>query len=418
MQLKLVNVISVGLLILTGSAVNATACDFIVPGERAVCSDSVKPLSSARFIYEYGHLSNFTWCVQEQKKATVAFLGGSITNMTGWRDKVMQYLQEQYPATQFTFINAGIPSLGSLPHAFRLQRDVLDKGKIDLLFVESAVNDHGNGTTETEQRRALEGIVRHTLAANSATDIVMMAFVDEDKITDYNSGKVPLEIKVHEDIAKYYHLPFINLAEEITKRISNKEFTWKDDFKNLHPSPFGQQLYFQTIKQLLDQSFSRKKISAPVAAKIPVAIQGLNYSKAAYQPVVNAKELKGFAVKENWQPHDSARTRAGFAKIPVLEAEQAGASFEFTFSGTTVGLAVLAGPDAGMLEYTIDNGPVKKVDLYTRWSSNLHLPWYLLLGDDLDNRSHTIKVKIADEHNIQSKGNACRVAYFLVNGVN
>lgn len=78
--------------------------------------------------------------------ATVAFLGGSITYNPGWRDSVGQYLQTKFPQTKFHFIKAGIPSLGSLPDAFRFQQDVLDSGKIDLLFIEAAVNDRVNKT--------------------------------------------------------------------------------------------------------------------------------------------------------------------------------------------------------------------------------------------------------------------------------
>lgn len=391
---------------------SAVACN--IPDNRTA-ADSVTPLSSVAFIHTYGNLGNFYQYVQ-QGKVTVTFLGGSITNMQGWRDKVMQYLQEKYPSTQFTFINAGIPSLGSLPHAFRLQRDVMDKGKTDLLFVESAVNDHGNGTPEIQQRRALEGIVRHALSANPAMNIVMMAFADEDKIADYDAGRVPIEIKVHEDIAAHYHLPFINLAEEVAKRIANKEFTWKDDFKNLHPSPFGQQLYFLTIKALLEQQAGRpvKKITAKNT--LPAPIQSLNYAAAAYRPVNTATSLNNFAIQDNWQPQDSARTRPGFVHVPVLQATKAGASFELNFTGTAAGIAVLSGPDAGVLEYSIDNGPVKTIDLYTRWSNNLHLPWYLLLGDELEKSTHVLKVKVSAEQNAQSKGTACRIVYFLVNG--
>ena len=51
---------------------------------------------------------------------------------------------KKFPDTKFEFINAGIGSMGSVPHAFRLERDVLAKGPVDLLFVEAAVNDSSN----------------------------------------------------------------------------------------------------------------------------------------------------------------------------------------------------------------------------------------------------------------------------------
>ena len=375
----------------------------------------VKPLLSDTFIHSYGNLNNFLFRLQNEKKVTVAFFGGSITNMNGWRNKVGQYLQEKYPYIDFTFINAGIPSLGSVPHAFRAQNDVLDKGKIDLMFIESAVNDHVNGTPEIQQRKALEGIIRHSYKANPTMDMVLMAFVDEDKIADYNAGRIPPEVKVHEDLSKYYHLPFINLAKEVAERIAHKEFTWKDDFKSIHPSPFGQEIYFATIKRLLQNDLTDKAIRSISVKKLPPPLQRFNYENGEYVSVENADNKNGFRIDTSWTPSDSAHTRPGFVNVPMLISDQPGSSFDFTFNGKAVGLALVAGPDAGILSYSIDGVKEKKMDIFTKWSKNLHLPWYVLLGDNLEKRKHTLHVVISSEHNPNSKGTAIRIVHFLVN---
>src|SRR3546814_13813688 len=74
-------------------------------------------------------------------------------------------------------------------------------------------------------------------------NIVLMAFADEDKIRDYESGSIPAEVALHEQIANYYKLSFLNLAQAVQQRIASREFTWAADFKELHPSPFGKELY-------------------------------------------------------------------------------------------------------------------------------------------------------------------------------
>jgi sialidase-1 len=201
------------------------------------------------FFTTAGKLNNFYYAVTVKKKATVAFLGGSITFNPGWRDKVCKYLKETYPATDFHFIAAGIPSLGSLPHAFRLQRDILDSGKTDLLFVEAAVNDRG--TDSTTQVRSLEGIIRHAKKVDPYTDVILMAFADPQKIEHYNKGKVSPELVNHEMVARHYNIPYINLALEAHDKIKNEELNWADDFKDIHPWYHGQGLYFATIKSLL-----------------------------------------------------------------------------------------------------------------------------------------------------------------------
>ncbi|TBO42943.1 SGNH/GDSL hydrolase family protein [Pedobacter kyonggii] len=370
-------------------------------------------LQSSSFITFNGYSHTVAEKFGKNEAVTVAFLGGSITNMEGWRGLVSNYLAKTYLQTKFRFINAGIPSLGSLPHAFRLQRDVLDSGKIDLLFVESAVNDHANKTAEQTQRRALEGIIRHTLNKNPKTDIVMMAFADEDKNDDFNKGKIPTEVKVHSDLAEYYHLPFINLALEVDKRIANGEFTWPADFKNLHPSAFGQQLYFNTIKTYLEEN--QKNANKKASAGLPKIIDKFAYTKGQYLSINSAENLNTFSINKNWKPTDGLEGRPDFVNIPVLESNTRNSTFDLLFKGNTVGIAILSGPDAGALHYRIDDGEEKMIDLYTQWSSSLHLPWYLLLGDQLANGPHKLSVRISDQHNSKSTGYACRIAYFLVN---
>lgn len=372
-------------------------------------------LKDESFIQLNGELNNISYRIKKEKKATIAFLGGSITNMPGWRDKVSTYLKELYPETSFSFINAGIPSLGSVPHAFRLKNDVLAKGRIDLMFIESAVNDHVNGTLEQEQRRALEGIVRQAYQNNPNINMVMMAFVDEDKITNYKANQIPVEVKVHQDIAKHYQIPFINLAEAVSKRIEIGEFTWSGDFKNLHPSPFGQEIYFSEIKTLIRNSIKDNSATQLEAFKLPVATQKYAYTKGDYVGVEKAVVKKDFVLESSWKPKDKVNTRTGFVNVPVLSATNAGAELSFSFKGNAVGIAILAGPDAGMIDYSIDGKSPKTIDLYTQWSKSLHLPWYLVLSDELSAGTHTLNIKIIANHNNKSLGNACRIVHFLVN---
>ncbi|WP_247235992.1 SGNH/GDSL hydrolase family protein [Telluribacter sp. SYSU D00476] len=377
-----------------------------------------KVLATTPYLVPNRGLTNAYQTFISTGKGTVAFLGGSITHNPGWRDKVSRYLQERFPGTQFTFIAAGIPSLGSTPHAHRFQRDVLAKGTPDLLFVESAVNDRTNGFSEQAQVRALEGILRQAYAANPKLNVVLMAFADPDKFGDYDQGKEPVEVAVHRRVAAYYGAPFINLSQEVYDRLKVAEFSWKYDFKDLHPSPFGQEIYFQTMKDLLKQ-----EPPAGVAVQsitLPAPLDRFAYEKGNYRPVSEARDTKGFSLNPSWKPQGQVGTkpggtRAGFVEVPVLVGEEAGASLTFDFNGRAVGIAVVSGPDAGTISYSIDGKKPQQLDLFTQWSQQLHLPWYLMLADELKPGKHTLKLTIADTKNPASAGNACRIVYFLVN---
>ncbi|WP_114937074.1 SGNH/GDSL hydrolase family protein [Mucilaginibacter endophyticus] len=349
------------------------------------------------------------------QKATVAFLGGSITYNPGWREKISRYLTERFPSTNFHFIQAGIPSLGSVPHAFRLQRDVLDSGKVDLMFVEAAVNDNVNGLDSLTEVRALEGIVRHAKKTNPLMDIVMMSFVDPDKIRDYNNGKTPLQIKNHELVAGHYGLPSINLAKEVTDKLNNHEFSWQYDFKDLHPAIYGQELYFASIKSLLDACFDNQQNKASKLSALPNPLNNLNLNNGRYHNILNAKNLNGWAINLDWAPDNNLTTREGFVHKPMLIATKSGSSLTLPFTGTAIGMAIVSGPDAGIISYSIDGGAEKKMDLYTPFSSWIYLPWYVTFSTDLKKGPHTLNLKIDTDKNANSKGNACQVVYFLTN---
>lgn len=373
----------------------------------------VKPILSYSDYYKLrGGLNNFLYNATKKQKATVAFLGGSITFNPGWRDKVTAYLKERYPATKFRFIAAGIPSLGSLPHAFRLKRDLLDSGKIDLLFLEAAVNDRANSTDSLTQVRDLEGIVLHAKRANPQMDIIMMSFADPDKNRDYASGKTPVEVINHEMVATRYGLPSINIAKEVYDKIQNKEFDWDRDFKDLHPAPFGQELYFANIKSLLQKS-AEQPIATPKVKSLPKRLNAASFVNGNYYNISNAKHDASWSIDPNWSPKDGLGTRPGFVNVPMLVTEKPGAELTLNFSGTVVGMAIVAGGDVGTVSYTIDGKSYKNIDLFTQWSGGLHLPWYILFDGNLQRGKHVLKLKIADTHNANSKGYACRVMNFL-----
>ncbi len=107
---------------------------FILSHTAPALLDPPVPADSLMSINVRSSLDNCRSTFEEQKKGRVAFLGGSITYNPGWRTMVCDYLKKRFPNTAFDFIAAGIPSLGSTPHAMRFSRDVLSRGKVDLLF--------------------------------------------------------------------------------------------------------------------------------------------------------------------------------------------------------------------------------------------------------------------------------------------
>lgn len=374
-------------------------------------------LNASNFHQLRNGLPNCKISFTQNKQSRVAFLGGSITYNHGWRDSVSAYLTKRFNETTFDFVNAGIPSFGSVPNAFRLERDVILKGKIDLLFIEAAVNDQTNGTSSEEQIMAMEGILRHVRKTNPAVEVVFMHFVDPEKIAQYNKNEVPEVIVNHEKIANYYQSPSINLAKEVTERINNKEFTWENDFKNLHPSPFGHGVYAKSIITLLEEAFAGH-IDADdkiINYSLPKKLNQFSYESGRFLAASKAKIDKNWSIIEKWNPNDGTGTRSDFVDVPMLSSNKIGSKLHLKFKGNVIGVAVAAGQDAGIIEYRVDGKNWKKYDLFTQWSKSLHLPWFCTLENTLTDGEHSLEIKISAEKNIQSIGNACRIRYFYVN---
>lgn len=375
-------------------------------------------LSSSTYHFMRNGLKNSFIKFEREKKGRVAFLGGSITYNPGWRDSLMTYMKKRFPDTKFDFIAAGIPSMGSTSGAFRIERDILKNGPVDLLFVEAAVNDGGKGRPATEIKRAMEGIVRHVRYADPTTDIVFMYFVDPTKMKDYRAGKVPEVIQYHDEVAKYYGIPAINLAKEVTDRIDAGEFTWEDDFKNLHPSPFGQGVYARSMIGFLNKAWSGfvAEDDKITDYSLPQKLDGACYDRGRLVEAVTLDAPKGWQKVDNWQPEIKAWTRANYINVPMLVGEYPVRTLKFEFVGNAVGINVAAGPDAGVIEYKIDNGPWKKKDLFTKYSTKYHLPWPYMLADGLEPGNHTLRMRLTDEKNIKSIGHRCVLRYFFYNG--
>ena len=362
-------------------------------------------------------LKNSQYLFVVEKKGTVAFVGGSITGMP-WRKKVMENLKRRFPSTEFNFILAGVGSTGTMYGAFRLARDVIQKGKVDLLFEEAAVNDVAIGRTSEQSIHGMEGIIRHARQANPDMDIVMMHFACTEKIEDYEDGKTPEVIESFDTVAAHYGVPTLDITKEVYERIERGEFTWKDDIKGVHPSPFGQQLYADSIERLLDEAWSDPPRPV-VAHAMPEEIDSASYSEGKLFAPRIAKKLNGFTVETDYNAAaEGGKVRTGWNERPQLIGHKPGDSFEVGFEGSAVAIQVIAGPQAGIIEHSVDGSDWVEQDLFVEKNSfKLHLNRIYILREGLDpDVQHTLSVRISEKRNALSKGNNCRIVYFGLNG--
>lgn len=192
----------------------------------ASAEDAKRPFADT--VRPRGNLDNSRLVFQTEKQARVAFIGGSITEMNGYRPMVVESLKRRFPQTRFEIVPAGIASTCSTTGAFRLERDVFGQGPVDLLFVEFAVNDDQDAAHPRDACvRGLEGIVRHARRLNPNVDIVVTHFVNESMLETLQAGKTPLTVEAHEAVCAHYDVPSVHLAKQVADQITAGTLTWK-----------------------------------------------------------------------------------------------------------------------------------------------------------------------------------------------
>ncbi|HIA17965.1 MAG TPA: SGNH/GDSL hydrolase family protein [Planctomycetes bacterium] len=377
------------------------------------------PALSDKNIFLRGSLNNARLQFEQKKTGHVAFIGGSITQMNGYRPMVANLLAERFPETRFTFTAAGISSTCSTTGAFRLATDVLAKGPVDLFFIEFAVNDDQDAGHGSQQCiRGMEGIIRQVRSHNPAADMVITHFVNPGMLKQLHKGETPLTMAAHDRVARHYQVSTIHLAREIADLTLASKISWQQ-YGGTHPKPFGNSICTAMIDQLLDNAWASPN-PAPKKKQPHPTVQTLldphSFTHGHFLRPDQAKIRSGWKWEiPAWQKLPGSK-RAQFTNIPMLQTSTPGSELVLSFKGRAIGAYIVAGPDAGIVEAHVDDQPSQKVDLFHRFSRGLHYPRTVMFAQDLKAGSHTLTLKMTADRNPGSAGTAMRIMHFTVNG--
>ncbi len=330
---------------------------------------------------------------------------------------VCESLQKRFPKTEFTFTNAGVASTCSTTGAFRLKDQVLNIGPVDLIFVEFAVNDDQDAHhTRIECIRGMEGIVRQILRHNPYADIVVTYFVNDHMLSLLSKNQPVLSSSSHEEVMEHYTIPVIALNSEISQRIQSGRLTWKQ-YGGTHPGPTGNRICANMIERLLEKNWG-----TPIAENGNKVMHVLSeimdknsYDNGHFVSSDRPQIVKGWKLEIPDWTHLSGEIRPSFKKESLFCATEPGAELTLPFEGRAVGIYLLAGPDAGILETSIDGAPAQSIDLFDSHSPKLHYPKSILFNADLQPGPHLLKIIISAQHNKDSTGTAARILKFCEN---
>ncbi len=366
-----------------------------------------------------GDFNNCRIEFEKNKRGHVAFIGGSITEMEGYRPKVCAMLKKRFPETVFNFTQAGISSTCSDTGAFRLQRDVLSQGPLDILFVEFAVNDDQDAKQDyNDALRGMEGIIAQARKHNPKVDIVMTHFVNPKILGKLQQGETTASVAAHSKVAQHYGVSLNHLAQELADLITAGKMDWKK-FGGVHPNDFGNTMCATMIANGLLKQWAKPLPANALAQAHPQVkpIDDKSYSMGRFLPFTDVQTDKNWKNGvPDWSKENSGSVRKRFLQAPLIYSSTAHSKLTIQFSGSAIGGYLLSGPDAGIIRCTVDGKQTKVIDTLHHYS-RFNYPMTVMFFNDLAAGDHTLELEILDNKpgRIHPGGTALRVIGFTAN---
>ncbi|HEY4287826.1 MAG TPA: SGNH/GDSL hydrolase family protein [Puia sp.] len=356
--------------------------------------DSLLP---AKELSARGGLPNFFAKVKSGKPVRVAFLGGSITRAgNGYRDQVMNWLRDKYPAAQFEEIMAAVSGTASDFGACRVKQHVIGH-KPDLVFVEFAVND--NRMPMQLVRETMEGIVRQIWTANATTDICFLYTFAAENLPLLQKGLFPPSVSAMEAVASHYNIPSIHMGLAVIDEINKGKLVMSGkkeehsavplfSLDGVHPLPeTGHKIYTRVLASSL-VSMNGKAVAA--AHALPPALEKQNWSGAGMISLPGNARFSG-----NWRVVDSVtKGKEYYPLLPtVYSTASADGALKVRFRGTRFGLADIMGPGTAAVEVTIDKQAPRIISRFDAFCTYYRLNYFIL--SDLPAGKHTATIRLS-----------------------
>ncbi len=263
---------------------------------------------------------------------TLGYLGGSITQGslsstpdTCYAAMTTKWWREQYPQTEFTYVNGGIGGTTSQFGVSRVESDILAY-EPDFVIIEFSVNDDNN----LFFRETYEGLVRKVYTSKTAPAVLLVHNIF------YEDGRNAQD--QHETIGRYYNIPCVSMKTSVYQAIAHgkigvREVTPDD----LHPNDAGHALLANLITYFLEKVQKEDVASVTDVTRkpeeLPAPITANAYQNSVrYQTYNSSPELSGFVADTAEQWHITDVFKRGFIGTGK------GASIRFDIEGT--GIAV------------------------------------------------------------------------------
>lgn len=325
------------------------------------------------------------------ERVVVGVIGGSITagavtssEDRRWANGVAQWWRDRFPDADVELVNAGIGATGSDLGAHRVKKHLLAHNP-DFVVVEYAVND----SISPLAAETFEGVVRQLLR-HPCQPAVMTVFMMNHKGQNVQDAHLP--------VARHYGLPAVSYRDTLWPEIEAGRMQWdaiSADF--VHPNDRGHAYCAELIAEPLERVLEDLPADGdlPELPDVPAPLIGDIFERAAYLSADDVSRVKN----HGWEPRRSGSYGQGWV------AYKPGSVLQCEVEGTAIAIAYhKIKADVGIVEASIDDGPPVRIDAYFKndWGGG-YTP-YQLLARNLKPGTHTVRVKLLEERNAESRG--------------
>lgn len=357
-------------------------------------------------------LENTLYKLKNDKKLTIGYYGGSITEGAGassdatcWRGRTTTWFKENYPDCEIREIQAAIGGTGSSLGIFRCDRDLLAK-KPDLVFMEYSVND-GCGDYD-EITADSETIVRKIYDSNPYADIIYVHTTTKGLSERIAKGGEYIARTAHSAVMHRYGIPQIDMGEILRDAIVSGDGDWLRLTKDsVHPNDDGYAIYAKAVAEFLSEQLAKavpeRKQFVPPFATVARQLR----LRATLDDAV--KFLAG-GKSEGWEAVEKSLS----GRYDHYIEGSAGATLTYEFEGRRIGVYAMLAKDSGDILYRIDGGEEKTCRTWDTYCKSFNRAGGMIFGGELPEGKHTLEIRVADTKADESEGTKVRIGAFMV----
>ena len=231
-------------------------------------------------IYSMGNTSRLVKkleAAENGEKLTMAYLGGSITEMGKYTAPFSAYVKQTFAKGGFTEVNAGLSGTSSVVGLVRSEPNVVSKNP-DIVFVEFSVNDH----EDIMYKKCFESVIKRFLDLPNEPAVIILIHRARSGFSS-QAQMVP--------VGENFNIPIISMDNALTKAFNSGLLTLNDYFTDdYHPHDKGGKLVSDCLSYFFRQAMKTENRSDSYTVPTK-SVYGTEYENCAY---INPKNMSGF----------------------------------------------------------------------------------------------------------------------------